>query len=131
MIRSLPKYITYTDESASRDTPLFVLHEETDIFWDDGLTTKFVTLPVGFTTDFGSVPKPARAVISNVSCYDPAYLLHDWMFSTLYVGPDVTFHGANTLLRKNLGDLGMPAWQRFFVYWAVELGGKSRWRVTA
>lgn len=131
MIRSLPKYITYTDESSDRSTPLFVVREEVDIFWDEGPATKFVTIPVGFTTDFGSVPQVGRAVIANVSCYDPAYILHDWMFSTLYVGPEVSFHGANTLLRRNLGDLGMPAWQRFLVYWAVELGGKSHWRTKA
>jgi hypothetical protein len=131
MITTAPQYPLYTDESSGQDTPDFVLAGDVLVMCPRETPAYVTTIPTGFSTDFGSVPKLARSIITNVSVYDRAYLLHDWMYSTLYNGPAVSFTKVNRMLRANLRYLGMSYFDAYLVFWAVELFGKSHWRVNA
>jgi len=131
MILTVPKYPLYTDESSARDTPEFVLAADVLVLCPTKTPAYSTTVPTGFKTDFGSVPKFARSIITNVGVYDSAYLLHDWCFSTLYNGPEISFTQANKMLRANLRYLGMSKFDAFCVYWAVQLCGRKRWRTKA
>lgn len=126
MIVTIPEHITLTDISESPDNPLFELFTDVDVKYSFRGQTYKVTIPKGFTTDLGSIPKGLRGWISNVCVYDKCFLLHDWMFSKL--GPDVSFDDANCILRQNLAFLGMNYFDRFCVYHAVNMFGKKRWK---
>lgn len=119
-MRTDPKHIIYTDESKSRDTPTFVLYKDVT-FYTDILT---VTVPAGFSTDFGSVPKYARWLVSGIGLYDPAYVLHDYLYTT---GNIVSRYEADKLLRRYIIDLGGPKWEANVVFAACRLGGSSHW----
>lgn len=128
----LPGQIEYRDISTETDGPLFELLHNVCVYFDDPSSsdTVLTVIPKGFRTDFGSVPKWFRPIIANVCSWDPVYLFHDWVFSTLYKGPAVTFAGANRLLRAGVRERGCPKWKGFLVYYAVELGGEGHWRTS-
>ena len=130
MIRTLPKYPTYTDESSGRNTPTFVLALDLVVSVPDWTFPYMVTIPSGFATDFGSIPKSFRNLITSVSVYDSAYLLHDYQYSKSYTGPEISFTQSNKMLRANLRALGMSKFDAFLVFWSVQLFGKKRWRVS-
>lgn len=88
-----------------------------------------VTIPNGFTTDLGSVPSAFRWLISNEGKYDKAYILHDYMYSLLCNGPEITKEDADTILFLNLKYYGLSRFKAVLVYNAVKYFGKSRWRV--
>ena len=130
MIVTTLKYPLYTDESSDRNTPTFVLAADLIVNVRDWAYPYVVRIPAGFATDFGSVPKSFRNLVTSVSVYDSAYLLHDYQYSTTYAGPTISFTQSNKMLRANLRALGMGKLDAFLVFWSIQLFGKKRWRVS-
>ncbi len=60
--------------------PYFALHEEFDFYIDHTDTVKeTITIPKGFRTDFASIPKPFRMVVSPIGLHGKAAVLHDYL----------------------------------------------------
>lgn len=127
MLKTTPEHLIYTDESTSRDTPLFVLAVDALLEFDYLGLQYQTTLPAGWATDFGSVPAWARWLVPNMGRWDPAYVLHDWLYSKA-CPLALTRNDADTILWLKLKELGMSGWKANIVYQAVQYGGKSAWR---
>lgn len=80
-----------------------------------------ITIPKGFKTNFGSVPKKFRNVISNVGKYNK-YV--DEKLS----GKSFTKSDADVLLREMLKFDGMGIIDRNLVYYSVKYFGKEYWK---
>lgn len=91
-----------------------------------------ILIPKGFKTNFASVPKKFRNVISNVGKYNKDYLVHDWLYNK-YVdvklfGKSFTKSDADVLLREMLKFDGMGLVDRNLVYYSVKWFGKEYWK---
>lgn len=54
---------------------------------DDDFPGARIVIPVGFKTDFGSIPRAFRGAIEGIGTpRDLVYLLHDWVYGTEYFG---------------------------------------------
>lgn len=129
MIETIPKFITLTDISESPDNPLFEIYSDVDIKYSFRGKVYQVTIPKGFTTDMGSVPKAFRSWISNVCVFDRAFILHDYFYSKL-CEINISRQDADIILRRSLEFLGMNFFDRWSVYYAVRIGGSKRFRKT-
>lgn len=87
------------------------------------------TVPVGFTTDFATVPRFLYWLVSPYGAYTRAAVLHDWLLVSLaewWESPDVdiTKPPANSrdtdgIFRRVMEDLGVPWAKRWSMWTAV------------
>lgn len=127
LIKSDPQHLILVDLSDSVDDPKFEIYCETRINYLFRNQSYEAIIPKGFTTDFGSVPKKFRSIISNVSKFNVAWLLHDYMYSK-FCSINISKSDADILLRRNLEYLGMSYVDRWIVYYSVKYFGKKRFR---
>jgi len=80
-------------------------------------------VPVGFYTDFASVPRIGiiYAMLGDTA-HQPA-VIHDW----LYYAALVSRLEADEILLEAMKVIDIPAWRRWPIYWGVRLGGWHAW----
>lgn len=91
------------------------------------------TVPVGFTTDFATVPRFLHWLILPYGAYTRAAVLHDWLLTELaawhrahqagHIPADLASPPANSrdtdgIFRRVMQDLGVP-WAKRWVMWAA------------
>lgn len=89
------------------------------------------TVPVGFETDFATVPRFLHWLVSPYGAYTRAAVLHDWLLVELARWTDETRNGgargwlppANSrdtdgIFRRVMEDLGVP-WPKRWTMWAA------------
>ncbi len=82
-----------------------------------------LTVPIGFFTDFASVPRLGivYAMLGD-RAHEPA-VVHDW----LYYAGITTRSMADDVLMEAMTVLGLSWWQRYPIYWGVRIGGWVAW----
>ena len=98
----------------------FKLHHEFTYHW--GVAR--ITVPVGFETDFASIPRIFRIIIPKLGRWNKAAVLHDYAYQT----QTMTRKQADDLFRDSMKGLGVLAWKINIMYWAVRIGGWMAWR---
>jgi hypothetical protein len=83
-----------------------------------------ITVPVGFQTDFASVPRfvPLIYALLGDTAHEPA-VVHDWLYYSAITTKEIS----DKILLEAMGVLGVPAWRRYPIYWGVRLGGFVAW----
>ncbi len=82
-----------------------------------------VVVPLGFTTDFASIPSVFWSTLPKTGRYGLPAIVHDW----LYWEQAIPRSAADTLFDTALGDLGVALWQRTAIYRAVWAFGGTYW----
>lgn len=98
---------------------------------------KVVVIPIGFLTDFASVPKLLWNVLPPTGSYGKAAVIHDWLYQTRQINvstqdrPHLMYlcnrAEADAILNEGMAVLGTSRLVRFMVYWGVRLGGWKPW----
>jgi len=107
--------------------------ETTDSIWEisnhpfryqSDYAARMFTVPVGFFTDFASVPRVVPLIYACLgdTAHEPA-VVHDW----LYYSAVTTREVADNVLREAIIVLGIPAWRATLFFWGVRAGGWSAW----
>lgn len=91
--------------------------------YQSDLAKRTFTVPVGFYTDFASVPRLGiiYALLGDTA-HEPA-VVHDWLYYTAAVPREV----ADNVLFEAMGIIGMPWWRRYPIWWGVRAGGWYAW----
>ena len=80
------------------------------------------TVPVGFKTDFASIPPAIRGFIdTDEGDLRDAAVIHDWLYST----GELTRKAADSILRAAMRELGAGIIKSSVVYYAVRWFGAS------
>jgi hypothetical protein len=110
----------------SKDFPQKIRFElETDLGYQSDVLGKVVTVPVGFVTDFASIPQILWSVLSPVGGYDEAAVVHDYLYTIA-----ITDRGtADKVLNEAMQVLEVEGWKRKAIYAGVRLGGWHAWRL--
>ncbi len=74
-----------------------------------------VEVPEGFETDFASVPRLPLAYLLTGDTAHAAAVVHDYLVDTH------PWRRAAEVFREAMVAEGVPAWRRWFMYWAVRL----------
>jgi hypothetical protein len=95
---------------------------------------EWVDVPIGFVTDFGSIPRLLWGVpgLSPFGKYRRAYVVHDKLFRAPVVrsalsARAISFSETNDILREAMQVLGANWWLRQFVWTGVSTGGRLSW----
>ncbi len=82
-----------------------------------------ITVPIGFYTDFASVPR--IGIIYSMlgdTAHEPA-VIHDWIYYSAIVTREI----ADEVLMEAMKVIGIPWWRRYPIYWGVRIGGWHAW----
>ena len=83
-----------------------------------------ITVPVGFWTDWASIPAPARAIFDPAGRWARAALAHDFVYFITYRNSRA--YCDEILLAGMVAD-GVGWWARNTIYGAVRVGGWMAW----
>ena len=103
---------------------------ESDFGYDVGIEGSGITVnvPIGFMTDFASVPRIFWVIIPKWGKYGNAAVIHDWLYwSKNIMGKTITRKQADDIFREAMGILEVPKWEIFCMYWGVRVGGWKAW----
>lgn len=91
--------------------------------YQSDIAARQFTVPVGFYTDFASVPRIGiiYAMLGDTA-HEPA-VVHDWLYYGGFVPRDV----ADKVLLEAMGVIGLSAWRKWPIYWGVRIGGWHAW----
>ena len=93
------------------------------LVYEVGVSGQRVTVPVGFVTDFASVPRALRSIASLRSLYSDAAVLHDFLYWT----QPCTKPEADNLFLIAMRETGVSAWEARAFYLAVRFAGRAAW----
>lgn len=82
-----------------------------------------VRVPVGFITDFASIPRALWSIMPPDGKYAKAAVIHDYMYSNAIK----TKKEADEIFFEAMGVLGVPVWQKWVMYEAVNFFGKGKY----
>lgn len=92
-----------------------------------------ISVPVGFETDFASVPRVCRLIIPKLGRYTKAAVIHDYLYQEhglksggLYFR--VSRRTTDKIFRGAMEELGVSTWKRWAMWAAVRVGGFLSWR---
>lgn len=84
---------------------------------------QILTVPIGFYTDFASVPRLGLiySMLGDLA-HQPA-VIHDWIYYSAITTKEV----ADLVLLEAMEVIGLPVWRRYPIYWGVKFGGFHAW----
>lgn len=82
-----------------------------------------ISVPATFRSDFASIPRGFRWLITGHDGTRKPAVLHDYLYKAV-IG---TRKGADLLFRAGMRETGVPAWKRELAYRAVRVGGWLTW----
>jgi hypothetical protein len=82
-----------------------------------------IEVPVGFQTDFASVPRLGTLYAVLGDCAHQPAVIHDW----LYYAAITTRKMADDIMLEGMGVIGLTAWKRYPIWWGIRLGGWYAW----
>ena len=83
-----------------------------------------INVPIGFHTDFASIPRPLWAIFPRWGKYGNAAVIHDY----LYWEQSRNRKKSDDILLEGMVVLEVGGFTRYAIYWAVRLGGWWAWR---
>jgi hypothetical protein len=86
-----------------------------------------VSVPVGFVTDFASIPRALWTALPRDGDYVWAAVVHDYLYWYQTTTKDI----ADDVLNAAMIDFKIPAAERFAIYQGVHLGGTFAWNTNA
>jgi len=82
-----------------------------------------IDVPIGFKTDFASVPRLLWVFIPRWGKYGNAAVIHDYC----YWAQRFSREDSDRIFREGMEVLEVPKWKILLMYWAVRLGGGLAW----
>ena len=83
-----------------------------------------ITVPKGFVTDFASIPRVFWRLLPPWGRYGKAAVIHDWLYGQGIGNRE----RADLIFLEAMEVLGVKAWKRNCMYWAVRHFAGFAWR---
>lgn len=98
-----------------------------ELIYESDVAAQVFVVPVGFTTDFASVPRIPIAfdIVGDIA--HAAAVLHDWLYSTHPVPRDV----ADAVLKEAAIVSGISPFKAWLMWAGVRMGGASHWSLAS
>lgn len=92
------------------------------------VTESVIRVPVGFVTDFASIPRGLWNILPPTGHYGKAAVVHDWLYQKRDAGTHKVWRDeADAVLREGMCALGVVWWQRWVIYVGIRAGGWVAW----
>ena len=118
----MPKFLTPLDVREVSDSIWEIA--DSPFEYQSDLVKETIVVPVGFYTDFASVPRWLPIIYAMIG--DEAHeaaTIHDWLYYSAITTRDI----ADKVLREAILLCGMPKWKAEAFYYGVRVGGWKAW----
>lgn len=78
-----------------------------------------IDVPKGFVTDFASTPRILWSIFPPWGVWNKAAIIHDFLYQNTVASRFI----CDAIFRDAMASLGVPAWRRVLMYYAVRLFG--------
>jgi len=85
---------------------------------------RIIKVPIGFVTDFASIPRPFWSILYPIDEYAKAAVVHDYLHFTGHFDRQIT----DLIFRECMRILRVPKWKRKIVYNAVKYFSGFAWK---
>ena len=109
------------------DGKTWVLQRAFTYHIDEVGSGKMIKVVPGFMTDFASIPRIFWGILPKWGKYGNAAVVHDWNYWMQELN-NVDRKQSDQIMLQGMGVLGVPKWQRFFIYYAVRWFGGLAWK---
>lgn len=89
---------------------------------------RWIRVPLGFVTDFASVPIGFRNIISPDGNHNRAAVVHDYLYSRYGRREGISRAAADAIFYEAMLDLGVSKLKAWTMWSAVRVGGWIPWR---
>lgn len=111
--------------------PLEVIEVDDSVFsvadhpfrYQSDVANQVFTVPVGFYTDFASVPRLGMIYALLGDCAHEPAVVHDWLYYSAITDKAM----ADKVLLEAMDVIGIPWYQRWPIYLGVKFGGFYAW----
>ena len=79
-------------------------------------------VPVGYHTDFASVPRATSWLYPRTGAYSAAAIIHDWLITDMLPTGYVESNHVDRVFRDAMKELGVPLARRWVMWAGVRLG---------
>lgn len=79
-------------------------------------------VPVGYHTDFASVPRATSWLYPRTGAYSAAAIIHDWLITDMLPTGYVESNHVDRVFRTAMRELGVPLARRWVMWAGVRLG---------
>ncbi|MGB0867156.1 MAG: DUF1353 domain-containing protein, partial [Granulosicoccaceae bacterium] len=110
------------------DGNTWLLREEFAYYVGENPQENLVLVPVGFVTDFATVPVFMRWYINSWGKHGNAAVIHDWLYWQQAERSGYSRAEADQIFLDGMLVLGVGQFRRHLIYWAVRLFGGWAWR---
>jgi hypothetical protein len=105
----------------------FVLREP--LLYQSQILSGILTVPIGFPTDFASIPRGLWNILPPVGKYDSAAVCHDKLYRDGgFDGQPIDRGTADRVLREAMDVCGVGRLQRWLIYSGLRIGGWVVWK---
>lgn len=98
--------------------------------WQADTPAGTVHIPVGYVTDFASVPRVTAWLIPRTGDYSPAAIVHDYLITDILPAGHITSAEVDRVFREVMRELGVPGPRRWLMWAGVRWGAafnRKRW----
>lgn len=117
--------VTELDDSSNDGRGTWQL--EAPLVYESDIAKKTITVPVGFVTDYASVPRLPIAYLLVGGIAHKAAVIHDW----LYTSHEVDKATADLVLKEAVIVSGIAPWRASLIYSGVWIGGAGAYEADA
>ncbi len=119
----MSRYTNILEVSPLADGVTWVLRKEFGYDIGKEGSGNTIDVPLGFMTDFASIPRIFRFLVSKWGKHGNAAVLHDYC----YWAQDRSREESDRIFREAMEVSKTKGWRVFLIYWAVRLGGSFAW----
>lgn len=95
-----------------------------DLNWRSPRGREHIRVPAGFVTDFASIPRGFRWLLTGHGGTRKPAVIHDYLYRLNVT----TRKEADLMFKLTMRETNIPGWKRELAYRAVRLGGWLAWR---
>lgn len=88
---------------------------------------RLIVAPIGFKTDFASVPRIISNIVPRVGILRDAAIIHDYLYRTEGDKGRFTRAQSDKVFCQAMKELGVPWWRRKLAWAGVRIGGWASW----
>lgn len=108
----------------SNDGEHIILTEKFEYHIGNYPSEEVIDVPVGFESDFASIPRYGQCLLPKLGKYSKAAVLHDYLYVIAYKNKKF----ADDVFLEAMKVLLVPKWKRYLMYHAVRTFGKGNYK---
>lgn len=114
-------------ESYGDDGKQWILRRTFKFYYKTSLCKVYIRVPIGFITDFATIPRSLYSIFPPIGRYNKAAMMHDYLYDAS-CHLKISRKDCDLFFLQSMEILGVKKWVRYALFLAVRLFGKKHFK---